>query len=112
MASFLVVRFRVVGCGQTDITLPAGGPFNAQMISGQPDAYGHEVPATTTSGHVTTCVGPDAVSTEPSKPGTSGTASSGTPVGLFGAVGVIVVGLLGRLAWRIRRREQHLDVAP
>lgn len=110
-ASFLVVRFRVVGCGQTDLRLPAEGPLNAQMISGQSDAYGHEVPLVTSNGHVTTCVGADAVTADASDPAADGTARGSTPVLLIGASGLIAVGLIGGLAWRSRRREDPDDLA-
>jgi hypothetical protein len=101
-ANFLVVWFQAVGCGQTDILLPAGGPFNAQIISGQSEGYGNEVPVATANAHVTTCVGPDAVTTDSSDPGMGGTAGSAFPVGLIGAAGVIAVALLGGLAMRFR----------
>ena len=109
-ATFLVVRFRAVGCGETNLTLPASGPFNAQMISGESDLYGREVAVATTGGHVTTCVGPDAITAEPSDLDAAGTVATGVPVGLIGAVGVLAIGLLGGLTWRSRRREQQHDV--
>jgi hypothetical protein len=104
-ADFLVVRFQVVACGETEISLPQGGPFNAQMISGQADRYGFEVPvATTASGHVTTCVGPDGVTAGAlTSPGTGGAAASGIPLGVIALAGVVAVGLLGGLAVRSRR---------
>jgi len=111
-ADFLVVAFRAVGCGQTDVSLPKSGPFNAQLISGEGDLYGHEVQvATTSSAHVTTCVGPDAVSTSVSTTNGSlvGSADGGLPVGLIGVSGLLAVGLISALAWRLRRREQPLD---
>jgi hypothetical protein len=109
-ASFLVVRFRVAGCGQTDLGLPASGPFNAQMISGEKEVYGRQVPVVTSNGHVTTCVGADAVTAGLTNRGTGGTAGASSPIGLIGAVVVIAVVLLAGLAWRMRRREQLDDV--
>jgi len=110
-ATFLVVRFRAVGCGETDLTLPARGPFDAQMISGASDVYGDEVPVSTAGAQVTTCVGPDAITADPSDLDIDGAAMTGLPVALVGAGGVIAAGLLGGLALRARRRERHDDVA-
>jgi len=116
-ANFLFVGFSAVGCGTTGLRLPASGPFNAQMISGQPEAYGHEVPVTTVGGQVVTCVGPDAVTADagPADPVTGTTASNGItdgglPLGLLGAVGVIAVSLLGGLVWWARRPEPSDDL--
>ena len=111
-ASFLVIRFRAAGCGQTALGLPTGGPFNAQMISGQTDAYGHPVPVVTTAGQVTTCVGAGAVTAaDAPDPAPIGAAAASTPVGLMGAVGIAAIGLLGGLAWRSRRRPRPDDLA-
>lgn len=109
-ATFLVVRFRAVGCGATDLALPHGGPFDAQMISGESDVYGREVAVATTGGHVTTCVRPDAVTADISELDTDGAVVTGLPVGSIGAVGVIAVALLVGLVWRSGRRERHDDV--
>lgn len=109
-ATFLVVRFRAVGCGETDLALPARGPFDAQMISGQSDVYGREVPVSTAGAQVATCVGPTAITADASDLDTDGAALTDSPVGLLGAGGVIAAGLLGGLAWRSRRRERHDDV--
>ena len=112
-ADFLVVQFQVVGCGQTDISLPQGGPFNAQMISGQSNRYGFEVHVgSTASGHVTTCVGPDVVTTDVlANVGTGGAAAPGVPLGLIAAAAVVAAGLLGALAWWSRRRNQPGGIA-
>ena len=113
-SAFLLVMFRVVGCGQTDITLPSGGPFDAQMISGQSDLYGHEVPVATSNGHVTTCVGPGAATAGAPDEEISNTAGGDVPIGLIGGAGiaaVLSIGLLGALAWRSRRRGRLDDIA-
>ena len=110
-ASFLVIRFRAVGCGQTDLKLPSG-PLNAQMISaGQGEAYGQPVPVVTTKGHVTTCVAQDAVSAGLVADGTSGSGNLPWGWGLVGAAALSAAGLLGWLAWRSRRHGQLDDVA-
>ena len=106
-ASFLVIRFRAVGCGQTDLKLPTSGDFNAQMISGQTDGYGHPVPVVTSAGHVITCVSPDAVTADAS----GNDSADGPPVGLIGLGGVIAAATLGALALLARRRDQPPDVA-
>jgi hypothetical protein len=109
-ASFLVVKFWAKGCGQSNLNLPAAGPFNAQMISGAKDGYGREVPVTTTGGRVTiACTGQDAAGAAATMPPIEvGSASTGsTPVGFIGAAGtagILAVGLLGAFAWRSRRR--------
>jgi hypothetical protein len=105
-AIFLVLRFRAVACGQTDLALPAGGPFNAQMISGQTGLYGHELPVVTSSGHVATCVGPDAAAAGVTDPARAGGPGLLGPIALVGGVGALVAGLLGGLAWRSRRRPR------
>ena len=110
-ATFLVVRFRAVACGQSDIRLPKEGPFNAQMISGQPDEYGRDVPVATASGHVTSCVGSDAVTANAASPAIGGTTPAGLPVEIIGAAVLLAAGLLGGLAWRSRRPKRHHDVA-
>jgi hypothetical protein len=113
-SGFLLVRFRVVGCGETDIALPSGGPFDAQMISGQSDAYGYEVPVTTSNGHVTTCVAPGAATAGAPDEEITTTATGGVPVGLIGGAGiaaVFAIGFLGALAWRSRRRGRLDDRA-
>ena len=106
-ASFLVIRFRAVGCGQTDLGLPTSGQFNAQMISGRTDAYGQPVPVVTSAGHVTTCVSVDAVTADASG---SDSAADGPPVGLIGMGGLIAAGAIGALVFLARRRAQP-DVA-
>jgi hypothetical protein len=114
-AAFLIIRFRVVGCGQTDVQLPTLGPFNAQMISGETNGYGSDVPVTTTGGHVTTCV----TANVPAAAGGAGTfgttttaASNGgsavgtsLPIALIGAAAILAVAGLGLLVWRSRRQE-------
>jgi hypothetical protein len=107
-SAFLLVKFRVVGCGQTDITLPSGGPFDAQMISGQSDLYGHEVRVSTSNGHVTTCVDPRAATAGAPDEVLVDTADGAIPVGLIGAVGalaVIAASLIGAAIRRGRRRK-------
>ena len=106
-ASFLAVRFQAVGCGQTDLKLPTGGDFNAQMISGQSDAYGRPMPLVTSAGHVTTCVSPDAVSADAS----GNDSADGPPVAVIGIGGVIAAAALGALAFLARRRDSSPDVA-
>lgn len=105
-ASFLVVQFRVVGCGQTDLTLPAGGAFNAQMISGEAANYGREVPVVTRRGHVTTCVHQDAVTPDASDLAGGASTDVGIPLGLVGA-GAIALVLLSGLVRGVRRREHR-----
>lgn len=106
-ASFLVIQFRVVGCGQTDLTLPAGGAFNAQMISGESATYGQEVPVVTSQGRVTTCVHQDAVTPDASDFAGGGPAHAGIPLGLVGAAGAIALVLVSRLVRGVRRREHR-----
>lgn len=108
--TFLVVRFRAVGCGDTDLVLPARGPFDAQMISGQSDLYGVEIAVATKGSHVTTCVVPDAVTPDASSLDIDGDAAAGPPIGLVGGAGAIAIALFGWRAWRSRRRERHDDV--
>ena len=111
-ADFLVIRFQAVGCGQSDLRLPSSGPLNAQMISGERDAYGHEVPvAATTHGQVTTCAAAGAVTVDPTDPGSGAETAAMIPIPFIGAAGVIAVGLLGLLSWRMRRRGRPEDVA-
>lgn len=110
-SSFLLVRFRVVGCGETDLDLPTGGPYNAQMISGERNGYGDPVPVSGTSrAHVTTCVGSDAVTGSDLAPVAAVTADPGpSPMaagaGLaIGAAAAVIAGA-GWLALRSRRRR-------
>jgi hypothetical protein len=120
-ASFLVIKFWAKGCGRSEISLPTGGPRNAQMISGASDTYGREVPVTTTGGHVTSmCTGQSAGTTASMPPIEVGTTPAGTtsanatPVGLIGAAGtagILGVGLFGAFAWRSRRRAPAEDEA-
>jgi hypothetical protein len=105
-ASFLVVRFRVVGCGETDLTLATDGGTNAQMISGVADVYGQEVPVATRGGHVTTCVDPGAVTAGITDVAPSTTGGGSPPLGPIAAAGVIAAGLIGLLAVRSRLRRQ------
>jgi len=103
-ASFMVVRFRVVDCGSTELALPAGGPFDAQMISGGADAYGHELAVATAGGRVTTCVGPAAVSVDARSPA-PGPTGGPNPLRFVGLAGLVGIGLLGALvvrSWRTR----------
>ena len=113
-SDFLFVKFRAVGCGTSSLGLPTSGPFNAQMISGQPEAYGHEVPVTTVDGQVTTCVGADAITADAGPADASVSRSIGTgdgvPVGLIGVASVLAIGGLGGLLWRSRRREELDDI--
>jgi hypothetical protein len=111
-AAFLVIQFRAVACGQSDVTLPTGGPFNAQMISGDGPDYGQPVtPVRTSGGHVTTCVGADSVT--PGITQTSGTGTTGLaiPLPLLAAAAVLVVVILAGLARQSRRRSPSRRVA-
>jgi hypothetical protein len=110
---FLVIRFRAVGCGQTDIGLPAVGPFNAQMISGEASDYGNVVPLTTTGGHVTTCVTPSVAAAASTDTSASGTGAVGVslPLALLGVAAFISLGLFVALALRVSRRERTRNVA-
>jgi hypothetical protein len=113
-ASFLVVKFRAVGCGGTDLTLPSGGPFDAQMISGESGVYGDEVPVGTGNGHVTTCVAPGAATPGAPDEALADTADGAIPAGLIGAAvaaAFTAIGVLGALAWRSRRRDPLDHVA-
>ena len=106
-ASFLIVHFRAVGCGQTAISLPTSGPFNAQMISGQSSVYGADIPVTTSSGRVTTCVGPDVVSEGDVASGQAAAPDPSAPVAIAGvAVGVAIAAAVGAFVFRSRRRVQ------
>jgi hypothetical protein len=113
--NFLFVSFWVVGCGKSDLRLPASGPFNAQMISGQPDVYGREVPVSTVDGQVITCVGADAVTADAgpadvsmaSVKASNGITDGGLPLGLLGVAGVIAVAVFGGLVWLARRRDER-----
>jgi hypothetical protein len=116
-ATFLIVTFHASGCGQTDVTLPTGGPFDAQMISGEQNGYGEPVaPVLTSNGHVTTCVPADAVTpgitlvSGGAAAGTTGSTSTGPtgsalPLPLIAAAALIVIGLLAGFAWQSRRRS-------
>lgn len=50
-ADFLVITFTAVGCGRSDLGLPAG-PLDAVLLDGRPDTYGNGLPVTTTGGSV------------------------------------------------------------
>jgi hypothetical protein len=50
-ADFLVITFTAVGCGRSDLGLPAG-PIDAVLLDGRPDTYGNGLPVTTTGGSV------------------------------------------------------------
>lgn len=107
-ASFLVVRFRAVGCGETDLDLPTGGPFNAQMISGRHDDYGNPVAVITANGHVKTCVEPAAATVAAIDPGQDSRIVLVIGVGAALALGAA---LIGAFAWRRRRPIQPLAAA-
>lgn len=110
-ASFLVVRFQAVGCGQTDVSLPTAGPFNAQLISGQPKGYGLEVPVTTAGAHVTTCVGADRVAGDVAHAGlvTLSGAFPVAPLAIAVAVVAGIVAVAGFALVRSRDRRQPHD---
>ena len=113
-ATFLVVQFRAVACGQTDVTLPTGGPFNAQMISGESADYGQPVsPILTSSGHVATCVGADSVTPgiTQTQTGGSGTTGPAIPLPLLAVAGVVIAAVLAGFAWQSRRRSPSSRVA-
>lgn len=105
-APFLVVQFRVIGCGETELGLPVS-PKDAQLIDGRPDVYGHEVALSSTDGHVRTCVpvsevtptGPELASVAPG-------SAQGWPMALVGTAGLVLLlfGLLGGVGWRSRQR--------
>lgn len=104
--SFLIVRFHVVGCGQTVIGLPTAGPFNAEMISGRSVDYGAAVHLATIGGQVTTCVQPSAVTAAdiqrlPRDSG--GSVLGGLPTFIAGLAALVVAGALGGLVWRARQ---------
>lgn len=100
---FLVVRFRAVGCGQTDLQLPIG-PSDAALISGAADDYGASIPLTTSGGHVTTCVSADQV-TQDAAALAATPGDAGPPLGLLGAVAAAAIAVLGGLNWQGRRRR-------
>src|SRR5262245_21133460 len=99
-SGFLVITLKVVGCGETDLGLPVGGPFNAQMISGRSADYGDQVPVAAAGGHVTTCVDPGAVSVA------AIASNHGADVGPTLASAGVVLGLIALtlLGWRLRRQ--------
>ena len=98
-AEFLLIGFRVAGCGKTALRLPVG-PVDGSMISGTRESYGDAVPVTTADGQVTTCVSPSLAT-----PGLAVPAAAGPPLVLLGAFGLVALVLLGGLfAWRSRRR--------
>ena len=105
-ATFLLIQFRVTGCGETDIVLPYGGPFDAQLISGESAGYGSEVPVVTADGHVTTCASPDRVTSSALLSDAGASLPGPAPVSPIAVGGVVLGGLvavLGALAWRARR---------
>lgn len=105
VATFLVVRFRVVGCGETALRLPTG-PRDAQAIDGRSDVYGYEVPVSTEGGSVTTCVPADEV-TPMELDAAPVAAAAGPPWALLAASGVALLALLaiaGVARARARRR--------
>jgi len=116
-ATFLLIRFRAVACGQTDLSLPTGGPFNAQMISGEGHGYGAPIVVVTAGGHVTTCAAPGAVTANVVDPVVNdpGAASAGggplPSLPLLGAAALFGVGLLVTLARQVRRRSPSDHVA-
>ena len=111
-APFLVVRFRAIACGQTDVTLPTGGPFNAQMISGEGADYGQPIgPIVTSDGHVTTCVGADSVTPGITDTGGSGTTGPAIPLPPLAAAVVLIAVVLAGFAWQSRRRSPSSRVA-
>jgi len=110
-STFLVVTFRAVACGQTDLTLPATGPFNAQMISGQQPGYGAPVPVRTINGHVTTCAAAGAITPGVSDTAAETTTAPGIPLPLLGAAVFLVAVLLAGLAGQVRRRSPSDHVA-
>jgi hypothetical protein len=110
-AVFLVVTFRVVGCGATQLDLPVG-PFDAQMIDGRQDVYGYPVGVSAAGAEVTTCVSAaEATSNDALTNGSLGSAppaaAGDPPASLLAAlVAFAVAGILAALAWRARRQDR------
>jgi len=103
-----VLRFRAAGCGETDLRLPTGGAFNAQVISGETAVYGTEVRVdSTSSAHVVTCVGADQVTSGVAVQDTNGSSPSGggLPLTLLGAACVVALGLIAIAVWQASRRR-------
>jgi hypothetical protein len=54
-ADFLVIEFKAIGCGRSELGLPVG-PTDAALLDGRDATYGEPLPLTTIGGSVTTCV--------------------------------------------------------
>lgn len=107
-AEFLVVTFRAVGCGTSELGLPVG-PLDGSMIDGSEATYGGELPVVATGGTVTTCVaGGDApADSSPPASGPGPAAADGGPPWLvIGRLGAIAVAAAAGIAWLARGRAR------
>jgi hypothetical protein len=105
-SEFLVIAFRAVGCGSTDLALPVG-PEDAAMIDGRQGTYGDPISITSADGQVTTCVAADEVTSTLDELPVAATSGGAPPALLAAAAGVLAVAFIGSLAWR-SRRQRHL----
>jgi hypothetical protein len=105
-ASFLVVRFRAIACGQSALQLPVG-PLDAQMIDGRPQTYGYPVSVTAAGGQVITCVDPSDATPVQDDSAFAATQTTGAPIGLaLAGAAVLLIALAGGIAlWSHGRRE-------
>jgi hypothetical protein len=86
-ADFLIITFTAVGCGRSDLGLPAG-PMDAVLLDGRPETYGDAWWVTTTGGTV------DILCDD----ATAAPADGATPWLMLGlAAGVVVVAAAGGL---------------
>jgi hypothetical protein len=103
-AVFLVVKFRAVGCGTSALELPVG-PSDAAMIDGSQGAYGVPIDITAAGGQVTTCVPAGEATSTLDEPAVDAARDGGVPPLMLGGVaGLLIVAIIGGLAWRSRRR--------
>jgi len=103
-ADFLVVEFKAVGCGRSDLGLPVG-PGDASLIDGSAATYGSNLTVSTSGGTVTTCsAGGAAVASSASPATTPAADSSGGPPLLSVVFAVVaVIAIACAMAWWMRR---------
>jgi hypothetical protein len=102
-ADFLVIGFKAVGCGTSELGLPVG-PLDAVLLDGRPDTYGAGLPVTTRGGAVDVpCDG----TTGAPAPGNASGGNGGSPWMPLGLAAGVAAALAGGLVLLQRSRSRR-----